>query len=288
MCAMHETDIPPPTPAKASAAAATDAAAIRIAALLAASGNDHAKLVNIEVVAETGSTNADLLARLASLSAPVMLVAQSQTAGRGRAGRTWHTSADASLTFSLAWQFTRPLHALIGLPLAIGVALAEALGVFGVKVELKWPNDVLRDGAKLAGILVETMPGKRAAASGTWAVIGIGLNLAMPTALQSRIGRAVADVPELLQQDRERLLALLLSSLSEVLAEFDRHGFAAFTARWNRLHAYADRPVRILDQDRILHEGIALGVDQAGCLLLDTPQGRIEVLAGDVSLRLQE
>ncbi len=282
MCAMHDTD------SSSQAPVATALAAARIAAFIAASSNTHAKAVAIEVVAETGSTNIDLLARAATLTAPVMLVAQSQTAARGRAGRTWHTAPAASLTFSLAWKFARPLHALIGLPLAIGVALAEALAVFGVKVDLKWPNDILRNDAKLAGILIETAPTRAGSAEGIWTVIGVGMNLSMPPALQSRIGRAVAEVSELLQQDRERLLAILLSALSDALAEFDAQGFTAFVARWNRLHAYAGRAVRIIDHDRIVHEGIAIGVDDSGCLLMDTAQGRIAVLAGDVSLRLQE
>lgn len=272
---------------------ATRISAARIADLIAASSNEHAKPVAIEVVAQTGSTNADLLARVNSLpapAAPVFLVAESQTAGRGRAGRAWHTTPSSALTFSLAWKFNRPVHALIGLPLAIGVALAEALQVFGLKVELKWPNDVLRDGAKLAGILIETAQARNTGTNGkgTWTVIGIGVNLAMPPDLQNRIGRAVADVSELLSHDRERLLALLLSALSDALAEFDLHGFAAFAARWNRLHAYVGRAVRILDNDRVVHEGSAVGVDDKGCFLMDTAGGRVAVLAGDVSLRLQE
>ena len=283
MCAMQDTELTPQT----SIATALPAAA-RIAALLAGSNNEQAKSIVIEVVAETGSTNADLLARVGTLTAPVMLVAQSQTAGRGRAGRTWHTTPATSLTFSLAWKFSRPLHALIGLPLAIGVAMAEALAVFGIKVELKWPNDLLRDGAKLAGILIETMLGKGGGIDGVWTIIGIGVNLAVPSALQSRIGRAVAQVSELLQQDRERLLALLLSALADAVAEFDAQGFSAFTTRWNRLHAYTGRAVRILDHDRVVHEGTAVGVDDSGCFLMDTVQGRVVVLAGDVSLRLQE
>ena len=278
---------------------ATTISAQRIAALIASSSNDNAKTVAVEVVAETGSTNADLLARVtavdgARLVAPVLLVAESQTAGRGRAGRPWQTSKTSALTFSLAWKFGRPLHALIGLPLAVGVALAEALGIFGIDVELKWPNDVLRDGAKLAGILIETAQDKGAGAAGavgiagTWTVIGIGVNLTMPPDLQQRIGRAVADVSELLTHDRERLLAILLSALSDALADFDARGFTHFVARWNRLHAYTGRAVRILDDGRMLHEGVAVGVDEQGCFLMDTASGRVAVTAGDVSLRLRE
>ncbi|WP_016834872.1 biotin--[acetyl-CoA-carboxylase] ligase [Herbaspirillum lusitanum] len=286
MCAMHATET----------SLATTISAQRIAALIASSSNDNAKTVAVEVVAETGSTNADLLARVtavdgARLVAPVLLVAESQTAGRGRAGRPWQTSKTSALTFSLAWKFGRPLHALIGLPLAVGVALAEALGIFGIDVELKWPNDVLRDGAKLAGILIETAQDKGAGAAGiagTWTVIGIGVNLTMPPDLQQRIGRAVADVSELLTHDRERLLAILLSALSDALADFDARGFTHFVARWNRLHAYTGRAVRILDDGRMLHEGVAVGVDEQGCFLMDTASGRVAVTAGDVSLRLRE
>jgi len=285
MCAMHATET----------SLATTISAQRIAALIASSSNDNAKTVVVEVVAETGSTNADLLARISAGDggrpvAPVLLVAESQTAGRGRAGRPWQTTKTSALTFSLAWKFKRPLHALIGLPLAVGVALAEALGIFGVDVELKWPNDVLRDGAKLAGILIETAQDKSAGAgaTGTWTIIGIGVNLTMPPDLQQRIGRAVADVSELLTHERERLLAILLSALSDALADFDARGFAHFVARWNRLHAYTGRTVRILDDGRVVHEGVAVGVDEHGCFLMDTMSGRVAVTAGDVSLRLQE
>src|SRR4051794_36823048 len=99
---------------------------------IAVSRRSAALPLDIEVIAETGSTNADLLSRLDSLQAPLLLVAERQTAGRGRAGRSWHSEPGATLTFSLAWKFERPLQALAGLPLAVGVAIAEALGWFGV------------------------------------------------------------------------------------------------------------------------------------------------------------
>ena len=83
-----------------------------------------AQQVAIQIVAETGSTNADLLAALDQLSAPALLAAENQTAGRGRAGRTWQSAPGATLTFSLAWKFKRPVHALVGLPLAAGVVIA--------------------------------------------------------------------------------------------------------------------------------------------------------------------
>ena len=237
--------------------------------------------VAVEVVRETGSTNADLLARAAQLEAPLLLIAEHQTAGRGRAGRSWLSAPGHSLTFSLAWRFDGGLHALTGLPLAVGVALAETLGRLDQQVQLKWPNDLLKDGDKLAGILVETQP----AAGATWAIVGIGLNLAMPDELEAQIGRAVAAVPWLARMDRDTLMAAVLDGLAQALREFAAKGFAAFSARWNMLHAYQGQPVTIVDRGEVLHEGLAAGVDDAGRLLLDTEQGRVKIVAGDVSLR---
>lgn len=239
--------------------------------------------VEIEVVAETGSTNADLLGRIGQLRGPVLRIAERQTAGRGRAGRPWLSAPGATLTFSLAWRFKGGLHNMAGLPLAVGVALAETLGSLGVPVQLKWPNDVLRDGKKLAGILVEAQQGTDGA---FWAVIGVGLNLVMPDELEARIGRDVAGAPWLAQMERNELVATLLSRLAAVLAEFDDTGFAPFCERWNALHAWQGLEVTIVDGGQLLQQGRAAGVDHNGRLLLDTAQGRAEVLSGDVSLRL--
>lgn len=243
-----------------------------------------AQPVRIDVVAQTGSTNADLLASVQTLDGPVLLVAEQQTAGRGRAGRSWLSAPDASLTFSLAWKFEGGPGMLAGLPLAVGVALAEALAALGVNVQLKWPNDLLKDGSKLAGILIET----QAAGSATWAVIGVGLNLALPDELEAEIGRPAASATWLARMDRNELLARLLESLAAMATEFSAQGFRAFCGRWNRVHAWHGLPVRILDRGDVLHEGVAMGVDDSGQLLLDTASGRITVLSGDVSLRLKE
>ncbi len=254
-----------------------------LSADLIAASCSHAA-IDVEVVAETGSTNADLMARLPALQAPVLRVAEMQTAGRGRAGRTWHSAAGAGLTFSLAWRFQRPLSALAGLPLAVGVGLADGLATLNVETRLKWPNDILKDGAKLAGILIETAP-VSGGGGGVWAVIGVGINIALPEALSAQIGRPAADLPAL-RKDRNRAMAVLLDELVRVLQQFDRNGFAPFRTRWNSLHGYAGQAVVILDQGRILHEGRAGGVDDDGRLLLDTDAGQVAISAGDVSLRI--
>lgn len=243
------------------------------------------RAISIEVVEETGSTNADLLARLPTLEQPTLLRAIRQTAGRGRAGRSWLSEPGSSLTFSLAWRFAGPMQRVSGLPLAVGVILADVLAAQGVQVQLKWPNDVLKDGAKLAGILVET---QAASAGGIWAVIGIGLNLLMPDALEQQIGRPAAGAPWLAQMDRAVLLAALADGLHHGLSQFDAAGFGAFSARWNSLHAYRNAAVSIIDGGVVLHTGLAAGVDDKACLLLDTDHGRVEILSGDVSLRAVE
>lgn len=241
--------------------------------------------VAVEVVPETGSTNADLLARAPGLAEPLLLIAEHQSAGRGRAGRSWLSSSENSLTFSLAWKFDGGPQRLSGLPLAVGVVLGDALALLGVRVELKWPNDVLKDGAKLAGILVET---QSAPDGGTWTVIGIGLNLIMPDEVEAQLGRSAAGAPWLARMDREVLMAALLDALADGLRLFAAQGFGAFSGRWNLRHAWQGRQVAILDHGQVLQEGLAAGVDDSGRLLLDTAQGRVPVLAGDVSLRVKE
>lgn len=245
-----------------------------------------ANQIAVEVVAETGSTNADLLSRLAFLRQATLLVAEKQTAGRGRAGREWYMEPDASLTCSLAWKFNCPVAQLTGLPLAVGVTLAETLAAWGIEVKLKWPNDVLKEGKKLAGILIETGSARSSGSgqAGTWVVIGIGLNLSCSTDLADKVGMPITGAG-ILSKDRNRVIGSLLHNLSNALMQFERKGLAAFTARWNELHAYAGSAVMILDHGKILHQGYALGVDASGRLVLDTAQGQVAVMAGEVSLR---
>lgn len=241
-----------------------------------------AQTVLIEVVQQTGSTNSDLLGRLASLTSAVLLVAEHQSAGRGRAGRSWLSGAGASLTFSVAWPFAQSAQALLGLPLAVGVALAEALAALQVPVQLKWPNDVHRNGKKLAGVLVESATHGQQ----TWAVIGIGLNLLVPEELEQRIGHAVAEATWLAQMDRNQLLAMLLNHLVTALEQFEQSGLTTFLERWNALHAHAGQHVNLIEQGKIIRHGIATGVNQQGCLMLQDEHGALSaVMAGDVSLR---
>ncbi len=243
--------------------------------------------LTIEAVHATGSTNADLLARVGQMTGPVLLVADQQLAGRGRAGRPWHSQLGASLTFSLAWRFHMPIQALAGLSLVVGIALADALAQRGQPVQLKWPNDLLCDGKKLGGVLIETALDLQATGA-VWAVIGVGINLHDSDALSADIGHPVASLSATAvdEQDvRDDVMAALLDHLCRELRRFEQNGFSEFASRWNTLHAHRDQQVSIVDRGQTLFDGIARGVDTQGRLQLDTADGLRAVVAGDVSLR---
>jgi BirA family biotin operon repressor/biotin-[acetyl-CoA-carboxylase] ligase len=246
---------------------------LAIPAIAAALG-PLASRFDIDVLGECDSTNARLLARADAASGTV-LVAERQTAGRGRMGRTWVSDPAASLTFSLLWRL--PAGATPGgLSLAVGVAVAEALRGLGIEgIALKWPNDILREGKKLGGILVEL--------AGNAAVIGIGLNLRLPEGLPPEVSHGAAAIGA--ELDRNRLLAALLISLHGVLEAFGAGGFVALRNRWQALNAHTGAPVRVIGEFAVPVEGICMGVDVDGALLLETAVCVQRILSGEVSLR---
>ena len=239
-------------------------------------------LIEVEVVEETGSTNADLLQRAQDINKPLALIARHQTAGRGRAGRVWHSVADDVLTFSLAWRTEKTAQELMGVSLVIGVALAEKLLEIGVPVNLKWPNDILKEGKKLAGILIES---QKKYDGSTCLVMGVGLNLRASDAFEKIIGQTVADSAWLAQMDRNELMAHLLYALAQAMNHFEQAGFSYFQHRWNQLNAHAHQMVNIIDNGQIVHHGTIVGIDTQGRLLLQTKTGQVSIHTGDVSLR---
>ena len=269
----------------------------------------HAHDWPIEIVEETGSTNADLMARVkalprksTALPRPIVRVAYLQTAGRGRRGRPWYAEPGNALLFSVACVLPRPLEELAGLSLAVGVALVDGLRSLPVagpgQIALKWPNDVLLEGDKLAGILIETAWSTEYASA---VVIGIGTNVKGADELAAKVGALNADVPAqargtvptalsraLPNANLTDTLAAELNALESVLKRFRAEGFAPFQPRWNACHAYAGREVVLFEQGVEQARGVAAGVDERGQLLLDTPAGRQVIATGDVSLRLAD
>lgn len=243
-------------------------------------------LIDVEVLETATSSNSTLMQK-ATLGAThgSCLAVELQTGGRGRRGRTWHASLGGSLTFSLLWRFNQGAAYLSGLSLAVGVALMRALHQTGISsASLKWPNDVLHENRKLAGILIE-LQGDMLGPSA--AVIGIGLNLKLSDLDRENIDQPAIDLATLAADlpSRSHLLALILAHLSEVLQEFENHGFVALREEWIRHHAYHQQPVRMLMPDGSTHHGTASGVADDGALLVRNQNGERRFTSGEVSMR---
>lgn len=242
---------------------------------------------DVDAIAECESTNTLLLDR-AALGAPSgsVIVTDRQTAGRGSRGRQWLASPEASLTFSVLWDFSGGIERLSGLSLAVGVAVIHALEAVGATgITLKWPNDILYDDAKLGGILIEL----QSTAESAQAVIGIGLNLSLPESITDEHGFALA--PAALDEiliplpERQLLFAQLLIELAHVFDRFASGGFAVLRDQWQKRHAWQDKPVRLLRDGNVEKEGICRGADINGALLVQTESGIERCLSGDLSLR---
>jgi BirA family transcriptional regulator, biotin operon repressor / biotin---[acetyl-CoA-carboxylase] ligase len=248
--------------------------------------------LTVEVLPEIDSTNTELMRRArAGQTEPILLVADVQTAGRGRLGRPWHGEVGHALTFSLGLML-KPAD-WSGLSLAVGLSLARSLDPQGdLGVRLKWPNDLwvkrpdtAMGWGKLGGILIETaLPTGMVSnpEQGRYCVVGVGINIAPPEAegvstaplglqdLQSGI-----TAPDVLRQVAAPLLATLLA--------FERTGFAPLQHAFNDRDALHQLPVTLSDG----RHGVARGVDAAGALRVDTAQGPDLITSSEVSVRPQ-
>ena len=230
----------------------------------------------VEVLPEIDSSNSELMRRArAGRSEPVLLVAERQTAGRGRLGRAWQSAPGDSLTFSLGLPLAPADWS--GLSLAVGVSLAESLHP---RIRLKWPNDLWLDDRKLGGILIETASFGEGAGAARYAVIGIGLNIAPRPA--EGLSTPPAALRECLPQaDAPGVLGLVAAPLVRDLLAFAQAGFGAFHARFDARDLLRDRPVTLSDGTA----GSAHGVSEDGSLLVHTAAGLQVVSSSEVSVR---
>jgi BirA family biotin operon repressor/biotin-[acetyl-CoA-carboxylase] ligase len=249
----------------------------------------QARHFHLELLDACASTNTLLLERARSGAPSGSVIAcELQSAGRGRRGNSWQSGLGGSLTFSLLWRFAQGATGLSGLSLAAGVAVARALASVGVAdVQLKWPNDLLHAGRKLGGILIELhgdAPGPTAA------VIGIGLNVRLPTTLRDAVAQAVTDVASISKQvpQRNRLLAAALVELAQVLEDFAEHGFAPLRQEWIARHAHQGKAVTLASADGKTVAGRAEGVAEDGALLIETARGVERFVSGELSLRAND
>ncbi len=236
-----------------------------------------------EALPSIDSTNSELMRRfkgapgIAPRPAPTLLVAETQTAGRGRLGRNWYSQRGDSLTFSLGMAL-EPLD-WSGLSLVVGISIAESLDP-GQRITLKWPNDLWmgKPGleSKLGGILVETatLDGHR------YVVIGVGINIcgATPSTAGIPPGYLQDLFPDL---DAPAALLRIVPKLVQNIQAFAQFGFAPFQARFARRDVLSARAVQLSDG----LEGTAHGVSENGALLVHTSAGMKEITSSEVSVR---
>ena len=257
----------------------------------------------LERVNETRSTNDDLLERwrAGQLIDPVARIAHKQTAGKGRAGRTWLATPEDSICFSLAYPFKRTPAELTGLSLLVGLAVISGIAeacelseedLYRAGLRLKWPNDLLLNNAKLGGILIEG--GQAKPGDPTWMIVGVGLNLQHAQSIEATLqtGQKAGSIDQLLGAskklpDTEYLWLKLLASFENYFSRFDQQGFGGYQDQWSKWDAYQGQAVCISGTGKESIYGIAKGVDQAGALLLQQENNMIVIHAGDVSLRAQ-
>lgn len=238
----------------------------------------------IEVIDQAASSNTLLMQRAAAgASSGSVLAVEWQSAGRGRLGRRWVSGLGDALTFSLLWRCPCGLSSLSGLSLAVGLAVVHALNAVGAKeVGLKWPNDILTPRGKLAGILIEAQGEMQGPCA---AVIGIGLNLALPEHLRTAIDQPCDDLAGLLgkQADGTEVFAAILRELAITLDVFATHGFAALRSDWEHLHIAQHSMVTLSLPDGSTLSGVARGVSPAGALRLETRTGEREIHSGEIN-----
>jgi BirA family biotin operon repressor/biotin-[acetyl-CoA-carboxylase] ligase len=256
------------------------------------------QLTNLEIFKSIDSTNkhAREKAERVSCSGTVIL-AEQQTAGRGRRGKTWVSPFAANIYLSIVWDFEQGAQALEGLSLAVGVAVKRALNSHGIDgVKLKWPNDIYVGGKKLGGILLEMIGDP---AGHCTVIIGVGINLAMPADQGAHIDQLWTDVrteiqskqPEIEQGARfskNYLTSSLISEIIILLSDFQTQGFSFYRDEWQAADAFYGLQAAIHTPQKSI-SGKVRGVDPNGALRLELDTGEIETfIGGELSLRLSQ
>jgi bifunctional protein birA len=221
------------------------------------------------------STNEWILQNIPSLKKGDLCIAEYQTAGRGRRGRQWLSPFAGQIMFSFYWAFD-PSKSIEGLSLVIGLAIAEVLNV-----QVKWPNDILFDGRKLGGILVEIANHKNGMLN---LVIGVGINVSLPK--QTEISQPYAEVCEIVPDvERQTLLPKLIQHLYTRLNIFEKNGInTEFQQAWQSYNAFSNNEVNVLTEQGAI-SGIEQGIDERGYLKV-LCGNKIQMFnGGEVSLR---
>jgi len=246
---------------------------------------EHIKksLDKVEVLPVVDSTNRYLMAAASQGSnSGRLLFAEQQTAGRGRQGRIWVSPFGCNLYCSLLWQFELAATVLSGLGIVIAVAVARTLERLVEGIQIKWPNDILYDGKKLAGILLE-MQGE---ASGPAAVvIGVGINVRMPDK-QKGIDQAWTDLFQIKNgfDSRNELACALTTEMIQAIQTFESEGLGSFIHTWSERDFLIGKHIDIVLANKQI-SGIARGIDNHGALQLEVDGTIKHYMAGEVSVK---
>ena len=246
----------------------------------------RALLSGLDLHFEIDSTNSDLMRRAPSgLESGHVCLAEIQHQGRGRRGRHWVSPFGSNIYLSLLWRFDDGSARLSGLSLAIAVAVARVLESLGVsELAVKWPNDLLHQGRKLAGILLE-VAGE--ADGPCHVVIGLGLNLSMPQSAGGEIDQPWGDLVSAgLKVGRNQLAGSLINELLQSMQQFQNLGLDPMKQDWQRLDATRDRSISLHFINSVI-SGIGRGIDEQGMLLLERNGEISRYASGEVSLRFQ-
>ena len=239
----------------------------------------------LQVHWQIDSTNSELLRQRDSLPPLAIALAEVQSRGRGRRGRDWHMPLGGGVALSVLRRFDGSMAALAGLSIVVGIGVMRCLDALGVRgAGLKWPNDVLVDGRKLAGILVE-LGGD--ALGPCHAVIGVGINVRIDPAQAGAIDQAWVDLAGLsagVAPSRNQLAASLLTHLLAALDDFVHGGLTSLQSEFNGYDLLRGRPIRVVEATRERH-GIACGLNAQGALRVQGSEGEFIVDSGEVSVR---
>ena len=253
---------------------------------------EHYQRVALEIHECIGSTNSHVMAKLEVPEDTIHLcLAEMQTAGRGRRGRSWVSPFGKNIYLSIGLFIKRTLADLGGLSLVSGICVVEVLRRLGIRdLGLKWPNDVLLEGGKLGGLLVElhtpALSKKEADkknSPGIGVVIGIGINLSLSPEEAGVIGQPWSQLSSQVEVSRNQLAGELVGEILTALEVFAEAGFTPFMHLWHEYNLYAGKEVEVLRGEERLR-GIDRGVNDAGNLLLGTKAGVVECQSGEVSL----
>lgn len=244
-------------------------------------GEAQSVAANFQLHLSIDSTNTEAMRQAIDGAASALVIAEHQMSGRGRRGKTWVSPFGHNLYMSLVWSFQGGVAALEGLSLVCGLAVVRALRGQGYAgFELKWPNDVLYQGRKLAGILLEVTGDLTGACR---VIVGIGVNTRLPVAAGKAIDQPYSELATISakQVDRNELAAGLINELFACLAVFSEQGFKPFRQEWIALDRYHGADVEIRAGRQVM-TGRAVGVDELGRLLLESDQGRVTITGGEL------